>query len=416
MNRPARLRENIAALSILQALNYAAPLITVPYLVRVLGPACFGLLAFSQALILYFDAVAAYGFNFSATRAVARCRHEPAALAAVFWRTTYAGAALMLCGAAVLAAIVAAAPQLRSTPLLYAASYLTVIGTAAFPVWFFQGLEQMRFIMIAQASARALSIPALLVCVRHPEDYIRAAAIQGGVPVLASVLAAPVLWARVPAGPPRPRASEILQTLKDGWHVFVTQMGMVAGAATTTVVLGLAAGSAAVGYYAAAEKVIKAVTSMLGPVGQALYPHLSNLKGRSLELTLRTMRKSFTWIALAAFGASAVTFFLARPIGLLLWGHGFAPSVAILRWLSPLPFVLALVNILGAQTMLVFGMDALLSRIILAGAAANLVLAVALAPLFGARGAAAATVASGALIAVCLAWSIRRKAVSLCAA
>jgi PST family polysaccharide transporter len=415
MNDPARLRQNILALSILQALNYVAPLITVPYLVRVLGPENFGLLSFAQALIIYFDVVSAYGFGLSATRAVACCRREPPALAAVFWRTTYARASLMLASAAVLAVAIAAVPHLRATPLLYAAAFLTVVGTVTFPVWFFQGLEQMRFITFAQASARALSIPALLLCVRHPEDYLRAAAIQGGVPVLASVFIAPVLWARVPAGLPRPCVSEILQTLKDGWHVFVTQMGMVAGAATTTVVLGFVAGSTAVGYYAAAEKVIRAVTSMLGPVAQALYPHLANLKGRSLDLTLKTMRKSFAWIALLALAASLATFFLAGPVGLLLWGRGFAPSVAVLRCLSPLPFVLALINILGTQTMLVFEMDALLSRIVLAGAAANLVLAAALSSVFGVLGAAAATVVSGVLISGCLAWSVRRNSVLICA-
>ncbi len=415
MNDPARLRQNIVALSILQALNYVAPLITVPYLVRVLGPANFGLLSFAQALIIYFDAITAYGFSLSATRAVACCRHDPPALAATFWRTIYARTALMLASAAVLAVVVAAAPQLRTTPLLYAAAFLTVVGTVTFPVWFFQGIEQMKFITLAQASARALSIPALLLCVRHPEDYMRAAAIQGGVPVLASVLVLPALWTRVPAGPPRPSLSQILETLRDGWHVFVTQMGMVAGPATTTVVLGFVAGSAAVGYYAAAEKVIRAVTSLLGPVAQALYPHLTNLRGRSLDLTLETMRKSFAWIALLALAASVATFFLAGPVGLLLWGRGFAPSVAVLRCLSPLPFVLALINILGTQTMLVFEMDALLSRIVLAGAAANLVLAVALSSAFGALGAAAATVASGVLISGCLAWSVRRNSVLLCA-
>ncbi len=381
MNHPARLRQNIVALSILQALNYVAPLITVPYLIRVLGPAHFGLLSFAQALIIYFDAITAYGFSLSATRAVARCRHEPSALAATFWRTMYARVALMLASASVLAVVVAATPQLRTTPLLYAAAFLTVVGTVSFPVWFFQGIEQMRFITLAQASARAFSIPALLLCVRHPEDYLRAAAIQGGVPVLASLFAAPFLWARVPFGPPRPCISEILRTLKDGWHVFVTQMGMVAGPATTTVVLGFVAGSTAVGYYTAAEKVIRAVTSLLGPVAQALYPHLTNLKGRSLDLTLKTMRRSFAWIGLLALAASVATLFLAGPVGLLLWGRGFAPSVTVLRCLSPLPFVLALINILGTQTMLVFEMDALLSRIVLSGAAVNVVLAAALSTL-----------------------------------
>lgn len=413
MNQPARLRHNIVALSILQTLNYAAPLITVPYLVRVLGPAHFGLLSFAQALILYFDAIAAYGFSLSATRAVARCRHDPSALAGVFWSTMYARAALMVAGAFALAIIVAEAPQLRATPSLYAAAFLTVVGTVAFPVWFFQGLEQMRFITLAQASARLLSIPALLFCVRNPDDYARAAAIQGGVPVLAGAFVLPVLLRRVALGPPRPRASAILNTLKAGWHAFAAQVGMLAGAASTTVVLGIVSGSEAVGYYSAAEKVVRAVTSLLGPVAQALYPHLTTLKGRSLELTVRMMRRSFAWIGLAALAASIATFFLAAPVGLLLWGRAFAPSVAVLQCLSPLPFVLALINILGTQTMLVFEMDALLSRIVLGGAAANLLLTAALSSSFGALGGAAATVASAVLICACLAYSVRRNAVLL---
>jgi PST family polysaccharide transporter len=85
MNGPARLWENIASLSTLQALNYAVPLATVPYLVRVLGFAQFGLLSFAQALIIYFDLIADYGFNLSATRAVAAHRHEPDFLARIFW-------------------------------------------------------------------------------------------------------------------------------------------------------------------------------------------------------------------------------------------------------------------------------------------------------------------------------------------
>jgi PST family polysaccharide transporter len=409
MNRAAGLRENIAALSILQALNYVAPLITVPYLVRVLGPAHFGLLSFAQALIVYFDAITGYGFSLSATRAVAHCRGEPAALAATFWRTIYARTALMLASGALLAILVAATPRLRAMPLLYAAAFLTVVGTVTVPVWFFQGLEQMRALTVAQACARVLSIPALILLVRRPEDYLHAATIQGAVPVLTSILIAPAVWRRLRSWPPRPRLAEILHALRDGWSLFVTQIGLVLSTATTTVVLGFVAGSTEVGYYSAADKVIRAASSLLGPVAQALYPHLSSLRKHSLDRTFRVMRKSFAWIGALALGASVATFVLAGPVGLLLWGRGFAPSVAVLRCLSPLPLVYALINILGTQTLLVFEMDALLSRIVLLGAAINLVLSAALSSAFGAVGAAAATVTSCALIVVFLAWNVHRE-------
>ncbi|HEX8985532.1 MAG TPA: flippase [Bryobacteraceae bacterium] len=405
---PARLRENIAALSVLQGLNYAVPLVTVPYLVRVLGPAHFGLITFAQALIIYFDLLTNYGFSFSATRTVACCQESPEAVAHVFWRTTYAKAALMLLSAAILGVLVMAIPRFRATPLLYAASFLTVVGTVTFPVWFFQGIEQMRFITLAQASARLLSIPALLIVVRSPADYVYAAAIQGGVPVLAGIFLAPALLRRVRSGPPRPSVSDTWAALREGWHPFVAQTGLVINSSTTTVVLGLVSGNSEVGYFGAADKVIKAMTSLLAPVAQALYPRLNALKSRSRQLTLGLMRKAFAWAGAMALAASVATLFLARPAGLLLWGSGFYHSIAVLRCLSPLPLLFALIDIVGVQTMLVLEMDSVLSRILFAGAVLNVGLAAVLSARFGALGAAAATVATAFMVAVSLAWRIAR--------
>jgi polysaccharide transporter, PST family len=403
------LRENIAALSILQVMNYAVPLVTVPYLVRVLGPGHFGLLSFAQAFILYFDLLTDYGFNLSATRAVASRRDEPDALARIFWRTIFVKTTLMLASAVLLCGLVISVTPLRETAGLYACAFLTVVGTVIVPVWFFQGIEQMRFLTVAQSAARFLTIPALVVLVRHPDDYVRAAAIQGACPVLAGVLLAPAIWRRIPRGLYVPRASEIAATLRDGWHLFVANASLVVNATTTTVVLGLVTSTVEVGYYSAADKVIRAVSSLLGPVTQALYPHLTNLKARSLGLTVRLMRRSFTWIGLLSLAASLATFCLANPVGMLLWGRNFVPSVLVLRCLSPMPFLLALINMIGTQTMLVFEMDALVSRILFLCTAINVVLAAALSARFGALGAAGATVGTGVLMTACLAWSLRRQ-------
>lgn len=404
-----RLRENIVALSVLQALNYVVPLATVPYLVRVLGPAHFGMLAFAQAVAAYFDLLTNYGFNLSATRSIARLRHDAHALAGAFWRTMYARIALLLASAAILALLIACVPRFRAMPMLYAGAFLTVAGSVAFPVWFFQGIERMRLITIAHASARLLTIPALILLVREPHDVVRAAIIQGSVPVLASALLLPAAWTVIRGRPPMPRLAEIRGALGEGWHVFLAQSGLAMNLSTTTVVLGLVAGDAEVGYYSAADKMIRAVTSLLGPIAQALYPHLNNLKKHSPAGMPEIMRKSFAWIVLLASGASLATFALARPVGMALWGPEFGRSVAILRCLSPLPLLFALINIMGTQTMLVFEMDAALSRIVIAGCIANVLFTAVGAAALGGLGAAAAAVGSATLVVAGLARALDRR-------
>jgi polysaccharide transporter, PST family len=402
------LRKNIAALGTLQAVNCVVPLITVPYLVRMLGPANFGLLSFAQAVAGYFDLVTNYGFGLSATRAVARLKGEPAALAHTFWTTMYAKAALMLASAATLALIGSASPALRGNAALYLGSFLTVVGSVTLPVFFYQGTEQMVRLTIAQGSVRLLSAPALFLFVRHADDYSRAAAIQGAVPVLASLLLAPSLWKQLACGPHRPAIQELRRSLQGGWRMFVADAGIALNFTTTPIVLGLAAGNTEVGFYSAADKLIRAACAALGPVSQALYPRLNRLRTRSASETVLLLRKSRLWFGGFAAVASVCIFVLARPAGLLIWGGSFDRSITVLRMLAPLPVVLAMVHILGIQTMLVFDMDAQLSRIVLLGAFLSPCLAALLSLEFGAAGAAAAMVAAGSVVVVSLARSVRR--------
>jgi len=406
--QPARLRSNVAALSVLQVLNYAVPLATVPYLVRVLGPAHFGLLAFAQAFVIYFDLITDYGSLLTATRSVAMHRHEPQTLVRIFWRTAAARLTLALACALVLGVLIFAVAPMRSAPLLYMAAFLTVIGTAVFPVWFFQGIEQMRYVTAAHASARILTIPALVLLVHTPEHYVRAAAVQGAVPILAGILLAPSILGKLGYRFYRPDLRDIASVLREGWSGFIASSAFVFNATATITVLGLVSGPVEVGYYSAADKVIRALGSMLNPATQALYPHLNSLRTRSLDLTVRLMRRSYLWIGLLALALSVATFAAAGPVGLALWGRGFIRSITVLRCLSPLPLLLGLINLVGVQTLLVFGKDSLVSRSVFAGALVNVVLTGWLAAGNGAVGAAAANVISAVLIVAALAWSARR--------
>ncbi|MFL6353277.1 MAG: flippase [Bryobacteraceae bacterium] len=408
MKLASQLRRNIFALSVLQIVNYAVPLISVPYLVRVLHPAGFGLLAFAQAVILLFDIVTDYGFTLSITRTVAGCRNDREILSRTFWITVGAKLILMTGSAIVLAAIIILTRQSRETALLYWAAFLNVVGTALFPVWLFQGLEEMNFTVRAQALARVLTIPAIFLLVRRPSDYLIAAFIQGSVLIWATVFVLPAICKRIRVRPYVPSIRELVSAFRNGWHLFLTNLAGFAYSATTVVILGLVAGKAEVGYYSAAEKLIRAASALLGPFTQALYPHLTVLRAQSRDSALRLIRKSLSWVTVIGFTASVMTLCLAGPIGRIVFGAAFAPSINVLRCLSPLPFLYGLSSVFGNLTLIVFEIDSSMSRILSRCAAINALLSCGFSAMWGAVGAATATVLTTVVMTASMAFAAKR--------
>lgn len=401
--------ENILSLTVLQAVNYAVPLITLPYLVRVLQPAHFGLLSFAQGIVLYFDLFTDFGFNFTQTRAIAACRDLPESVSRIFWSTICAKALLMCLSAVVLSLLVAFTPGLRETASLYAVNFLYVIGTTFFPIWLFQGLEQLKFAAALFGAARLLTIPALFILVRHPEDYLTAAAIQASVEVTASVFAWPALLRRKELTWHAPSLPDIADTLKRAWPLFLSAATLQVSGSSTIVILGFAAGKVEAGYFSAADKLIKASTAALNPLCQALYPYITAAKLRSYQSALQLIRRSLFAIVLLAGCVSLVTAVWARPVCHLVLGGSFEHSILVLQCLAPLPLLFGLAGVLSTQTMLVFEMDALLSKIMLIGALLGFPVTVVLTICFGAVGAAVASVVTAAFLVAAMSFALYSK-------
>lgn len=403
------LLENIASLAVLQALNYAVPLLTLPYLVRVLQPAQFGLMSFAQGLVLYFDLFTDCGFNFSVTRSIAVCKHEPESVSRMFWTTIYTKAFLMTVSAVVLTVLVCLTRTLRETPCLYAINFLYVIGTTFFPIWFFQGLERMKLAAGILAVARLLTIPALFLFVRNSQDYLIAAAIQASVEVTASILAWPIILSSGKLGWYVPSVREIKDTLRRAWPLFLSISALQLSSSSTTIVLGFARGKSEVGYFSAADKLIKAAISVLNPLVQALYPHITTARLRSRVSAFKLIRKALLIVTLVSLCVSLATAFWAEPACRLIFGKAFGKSAAVLQCLSPLPLLSGLMSVFGTQTMLVFEMDATLSKIMLLSAAVALPVTLGLAIFFGAVGAAAASVVVATFMVSAMVLALRSK-------
>lgn len=407
----SRLRENITALFVLKGANALLPLILVPYLVRVLGPEKFGLIAFAQAFIQYFVLLTDYGFNLSATRAAAVCRDDPRRLGLLFASVMLIKMAFFALGGLVLTAVLVLVPRFGAHWPLYALIYLSVLGSVLFPVWLYQGLERMRPITAVTVVGRLLVVGGVLIWVHAPGDYLVAAGLQSGASVVVGILALGLLRRVVRLGWYRPGLAQLRATLADGWHVFLSTAAISLYTSSNVFILGLLTNPVAVGYFSAAEKVVKAFQDALGPVSQSVYPHIAGLGAGSRAAALGFIRKLLRVQGLATFAASALLFAAAGPIVRVVFGGQYEPSVVLIRWMAWLPFIIGLSNVFGIQTMLNFDMKRSFTRILIAWGLWNLALIVPLTLWRGAEGTAMSILITEIGVTVTMAAALARKGI-----
>lgn len=413
MSDRKRLLGNMASLFTLQGANYLLPLVTLPYLVRVLGPEKFGLIAFSQAFIQYFVVATDYGFNLSATREIAVHRDNPEKLGEIVSAVLTIKVALFLAGALILAALVASIPTFHAHWTLYLIVYLTVMGATFFPTWLFQGLERMKDITWMNMGARLITTACIFIFVQNTHDYLIAAGIQSVPVLLAAIPAWLVLRRKQDISWRIPSRESLHNQLNSGWHVFLSTAAINVYTSSNAFVLGLIAGPVAVGYFSAANKVVQAVQGLLTPVTQTLYPHISTLAAQSHEAALAFIRRILPYIAVVGLVFSSGLLVAAAPIVHLVLGDQYDASIPILQWLALLPFVIALSNVYGIQTMLTLGMNQTFSRILIASAALNALLIFPLSWRYAGMGAAMSMLITEIFVTVTMAVVLHKRGINV---
>ena len=389
-NRPSsrrRLIENLFSLYLLQGLNYLIPMAVLPYLIRVLGVEVYGLVAFSQAFALYFVLFTDYGFNYSATRFIAKHKDCPQDICEMFWRVYILKFGFLVIGIFVLGVLTLVVPRFRHDSPYFLWAYLAVLGNVLFPQWYFQGVEKMKYISVCTGIAKILSAAFLFIWVRHPQDGVLAVIFQSGGVLIAGVLGFVIALREIRGRFVLPSIESLWVTLCDGWHLFVSMAAISLYTNTNLVLVGLLAGNVQAGYFSAAEKLVRAMCGVISPVTQVFFPRVNSLLNESKEMALRFLFKSLRITSLVTLVFSLLILFLAEPIVHLLFGGSGSGSIAIVRWIAFLPFIIAVSNVFAAQAMIPFGMDRLLSRILLFAGIMNILIAVVFIKAFAAVGA-----------------------------
>lgn len=391
----------------LQGGGYIVPLLTLPWLTRVLGVNQFGQLGFITAFVAYFVLLVDWGFSLSATKQIAISRQDKLARSTVFWETFFSRLLLAFIGLILLALFLVFVPSMREHASLFMLAYLAVLGTALTPAFYYQGIEQMGRMSLINLLIKFLSVPFIFIMVTKDSDIELAIGIQAGFIFLAGIvnffmimLSDELIWVGL-------NFARIRKSLQEGWPLFLSTASISLYTNTNTVILGFAASAAAVAYFTAAQTIIRAAQGLYGPLSQALFPRMSHLFHHAKDSAFILLRQ-LMWVqgAIAAL-LSCFLYFAAPWLMTVFFGEQFELGISVLRWLSPLLFLIGLSNIFGIQGMVPLGHAKPFSLILLASGIFNIAIIVPLGYWFGANGAAMAVLITELMVTIAMGLYLR---------
>lgn len=398
-----RVIENILSLGSLQAASYLLPFLTLPYLARVLGPEDLGRIAFAMAFAQIFVILTEYGFNLTASQEISVNRDDPHRVAEIFSAVTVLRAGIMALGFIVLLILVFTIPRFEQDIPIYLSSYMLVVGSVLFPQWLFQGLEQLKIVSIIQIIARVVAAAGIFLLVETTDDLLWAVWLQSANMTFAGLLTLPFVFIALRGVRLKlPTRNALVSQLREGWHIFVSSLAANSYTTSSIFILGLVLTPLAVGFYSVAEKLVRALLMLFGPIIQAIYPYISKMAHDDPARALGFNRKLLIGLGSLAFVLSLGLSLSSGIIVPFLFGPGFEPAIPVLATLAFTPLFIILSNVLGVQTMIPFGMKALFSSVMLKAAFLNLIVFIPLAWQFGPQGAATANVLVEAFVMVYL--------------
>jgi len=233
------------------------------------------------------------------------------------------------------------------------------LGNVLFPVWFFQGMERMKYITILNIIAKGIFTICIFIFIRKMADYLYVPLINSMGFLVAGGLSLRIVSKDFGIKFILPSFEAIKHQLKEGWHIFISTVAISLYTTSNTFILGLFTNNTIVGYYAASEKIVRAIRGLITPVSQTVYPYINKLASESKERALNFIRKLVKIVGSISFIISLSIFIFANLIVNIILGSQYQQSIIVLRILAFLPFIIFLTNMFGAQLLLPFNIKKL---------------------------------------------------------
>lgn len=384
---------------LLTASSILFPLITFPYVSRVLGPTGTGNVTMGTSVVSYFTMVAMLGVPTYGVRACASVRDNKVELSKIVQELLIINIIMMLIAYIAFFITIFCVPSFRIMKTLYLMSSIAIVMNVIGVNWLYQGLEQYSYITFISLVFKVVALVLMFALVHKADDYIWYALITviGGfgssifnfIRLRKLILLKPF------------QHYDFKRHIRPMFTFFAMTVATTVYTNLDVVMLGLMKSNYDVGLYNAAVKIKLIMVSLVTSLGTVLLPRISYYYEQNQVKEFHNLiSKVFSFVLLFAIPCCLYLMVFAKDTILFLSGKEFLEAVPAVIIITPTILLIGLSNITGIQVLVPTGKESLVLRSVVCGAVVDFVLNLMMIPKFGAAGAAFGTLAAELVVLI----------------
>lgn len=341
--------QNAGYLSIIEVIRLAMPFIALPYIIKTVGASNYGLAVFAQTIISYFTIFINWGLDISAVKDVSVNRNNRDELNRIVSTVLGIKSLLLLFSFVILLLCIIMVPFMRNHYLLFLFAFLSCLSEVLFPVWYYQGIEKMKFLTIVRTSCIIFYTCCVFIFIKGEEDYEKIVLLQSLGNVLSGLISVYLLFGVNKIRIVTPAMKDMIYSFKESFPFFMSRLSVIFNNTMAKTLSGIFFTMEAVAAFDLAQKIATTALIPMQMMNQAVFPHIAITKNVSF------VKKYLRIDILLSLSVAAVVAIIA-PFAVELFSKGqLEESGTLLRILCLWVFFGGITTYIGSPVLVSFG-------------------------------------------------------------
>ena len=341
--------ENFSFLSLIQIVSLVSPLVTYPYLIKVVGLELYGTVVFAQAVVSYLSLLVNFGYNTTGPKEVSILKGSIDKLSefvssvfivkTVLWMITFISFMF----------VISFFDFFNQYFLLYFFTFFITVGDVLFPIWFFQGIEKMKYITYINIFVKLIFVVSIFVFIKGKEDYILIPVINAVGAIVSGIISVYIVFRKEGVFFIKVKYANIKKSFHESSILFASSISISIYLSLNKLIVGTFLGMKDVAIYDLAEKVVSLIKTPVLMFSQAVFPKISR------EKSIRFINKSMGFTLVGIFILYSLLFlFSDQIVYFFLHTHNHI-AVNVIRIYGLSMFFLGINMFLGGLRLIPFG-------------------------------------------------------------